>query len=119
MPPGAQLAGGALMRCATYPKRSIFDRIRESVDPGEFYRDRLPTMPHKRPRAGGWCDGGLCPFHDDRRAGSFRVNFESGAYTCYSCGAKGGDVVAFEAALAQAAPIDAARVIANEWGIEQ
>jgi DNA primase len=105
------------MRTNTYPKQSLFDRIRESVDAGEYFRDRLPTMPHKRPRAGGWCDGGLCPFHPDRRAGNFRVNIETGAFHCFSCEAKGGDVVAFESALAQAAPIDAARVIANEWGI--
>jgi DNA primase len=45
------------------------------------------------------------------------VNIETGAFHCFSCEAKGGDVVAFESALAQAAPLDAARVIANEWGI--
>jgi hypothetical protein len=98
---------------------SIFQRVRDAVDPGEYYRDRLPAMPPPGPSGDGWTDGGICPFHADRRAGSFRVNIESGAYTCYSCGAKGGDVVAFEAAIAQAAPIDAAREIANEWGIEQ
>jgi len=36
----------------------------------------------------------LCPFHDDRRP-SLRVNIRTGAFRCFSCGAKGGDIVAF------------------------
>ena len=38
---------------------------------------------------------GLCPFHEDRRPGSFVVNKASGAFRCFSCGAKGGDIIAF------------------------
>jgi DNA primase len=97
---------------------SVFRRVREGVDPLDYFRDRLPTMPTPRPTGDGWTCGGLCLFHDDKRFGSFRVNVQSGAYLCYACGAAGGDVVAFEAALMQAAPIDAARVLAREWGLE-
>lgn len=100
-------------------RESIFDRVRDAVDPGEYFNATLPTLPPMRPRRDGWTDGGLCPFHDDRRPGSFRVNVQTGAYRCFSCGAAGGDIVAFEAAILPAAPLTAAREIAREWGIVQ
>lgn len=37
----------------------------------------------------GWIDGGLCPFHDDKRAGSFYVHLPEGRFACFSCGARG------------------------------
>lgn len=36
----------------------------------------------------------LCPFHDDRHLGSFKVSARRNRYTCFSCGA-GGDSVEF------------------------
>ena len=39
----------------------------------------------------------VCPFHDDTRP-SLRINIETGAYRCMTCGAKGGDVLAFHRA---------------------
>lgn len=42
-----------------------------------------------------WVIGGLCPFHSDRRVGSFRLNLHTGAFRCFACGARGGDVIAF------------------------
>ena len=36
----------------------------------------------------------LCPFHDDRRPGSFVLNKRKNWWTCYSCG-KGGDAIHF------------------------
>lgn len=38
---------------------------------------------------------GLCPFHGDTRPGSFVINKASGAFKCFSCGASGGDLIAF------------------------
>jgi DNA primase len=97
---------------------SIFQKVRESVDPAAYYRDRLPEMPQKRPRPNGWLEGGLCPFHADKRPGSFHVNFETGAAHCFSCGAKAGGVVDFESLLTDADPLDAAIALAREWGLE-
>lgn len=34
-------------------------------------------------------NGGLCPFHDDNNPNSFFVNLDTGAFYCFSCGAKG------------------------------
>jgi DNA primase len=42
-----------------------------------------------------WKEAGICPFHDDRKAGSFRINVDNGAFKCFSCGAAGGDIIAF------------------------
>ncbi|MCB1762187.1 MAG: hypothetical protein KDI27_03485 [Gammaproteobacteria bacterium] len=69
------------------------DVLKAAVSPVAYYPPRLPTMPPPKQR--GWVDGGLCPFHEDRNRGSFRINLESGSYCCFSCGAKGGDIIDF------------------------
>ncbi|MEP6605586.1 MAG: CHC2 zinc finger domain-containing protein [Nitrosospira sp.] len=71
----------------------LLQEIKQYIPPAEFYRTELSAMPPLRKH--GWHDGGLCPFHDDKRTGSFHVNLETGAFKCFSCGAKGGDIVTF------------------------
>lgn len=66
-------------------------------------RSRLPAVLPYFERHGVHLSGrgawrsALCPFHDDKRP-SLRVNVDSGGYRCMSCGAKGGDIVAFHRA---------------------
>ena len=36
----------------------------------------------------------LCPFHDDKNP-SLRINIRNGAFKCFVCDAKGGDIIAF------------------------
>jgi DNA primase len=72
------------------------NHIKGTINPLGFYRHELPDAPLKKQ---GWNDGGLCPFHSDSNKGSFRVNTDTGAFKCYSCGTKGGDVIAFTMAL--------------------
>lgn len=36
-----------------------------------------------------------CPFHDDKTE-SLAVNSVHGCYKCHACGAKGGDIIAFQ-----------------------
>ncbi|MEK8088767.1 DUF7146 domain-containing protein [Thermithiobacillus plumbiphilus] len=69
--------------------------IKHQMDPRIYYTGELMDAPVLRWRGADWNDGGLCPFHADRRAGSFRVHLGSGAYHCFACGAKGGDLIAF------------------------
>lgn len=38
----------------------------------------------------------LCPFHDDRKP-SFSVNLKTGAFLCFSCGARGKSIIGFHA----------------------
>ena len=68
--------------------------IKACIPPVDFYRQELPTMPPPR-RDTVWVGGGLCPFHNDHRAGNFRVNLDTGAYVCFACGARGGDIIDF------------------------
>lgn len=61
--------------------------IMMALSPVSFYGAELsPWTPR---RAQGWVDGGLCLFHPDRRAGSFKINTNTGAFRCFSCGAAG------------------------------
>ena len=66
---------------------------KEAIAPSEFYTYELPTM--RSTSRTGWVSGGLCQFHDDNSPGSFHVNLHTGAYRCFSCGARGGDILAF------------------------
>jgi len=70
------------------------DLLKAAIPPADFYRQELPTMPPPR-RDSGWVSGGLCPFHDDRHTGNFRINLDTGAYLCFACDARGGDIIAF------------------------
>ena len=90
--------------------------IKSTVSPREFYRVELPGMPVPR-RRNGWTSGGLCPFHDDHHAGNFRINLDTGAFHCFACGARGGDIVAFTQARHGLTFPDAVAAIAGEWGI--
>lgn len=87
--------------------------IKHLLNPADFYRHELPEAKLKRP---GWNDGGLCPFHADNKAGSFRVNLTTGAYKCFACGAAGGDVVAFTMAYYGLQFTEALKKLAHDWG---
>lgn len=60
------------------------------------------------PRSAKWKTTS-CRFHDG--SDSMRVNTANGAWVCMSCGAKGGDVLAYELAVTGADFIDAAKAI--------
>jgi DNA primase len=108
----------AASRINKRPRTNVFKAVRDAIDPADYYHDRLPGMPVPKPGVCAWCCGGCCPFHDDRRPGNFRIHLQSGAFTCFSCGAKGGDVIAFEAKLTHASPIQAARALAERWRVD-
>lgn len=65
-----------------------------------FVREKLPS-PQKYFESEGlqfigngeWRTA-LCPFHDDHTP-SFRAKYDVGCFLCMSCGARGGDVLAF------------------------
>jgi DNA primase len=88
------------------------EQIKAAVPPGDFYRNELPGVVFKKH---GWNDGGLCPFHNDNKTGSFRVNLATGAYKCFACGAAGGDVIAFVMAAHGLSFADALGKLAADW----
>lgn len=81
------------MRTAVQLRREAAE-LKRAINPSRFFDAELrPERQWKR--AAGWVDGGLCPFHDDSHSGSFRVNLDTGGFLCFSCGAKGTDIIDF------------------------
>ncbi|MDY0331630.1 MAG: CHC2 zinc finger domain-containing protein [Thiomonas sp.] len=66
-----------------------FDRAR-LPDPLAYYAAELGFI-----SSGGVWRSALCPFHKDSHP-SLRVNTQTGAFKCMSCGAHGGDVLDFQ-----------------------
>ena len=57
------------------------------------------------------------PRRADRRAGSFSVNLNSGRWSDFAIGAKGGDPVSLAAYLSGLSQVDAARQLADMLGV--
>ena len=88
--------------------------IKQEISPLDFYTHELPDAVLIKDN---WNDGGLCPFHNDGKPGSFYVNLETGTYNCFSCGAKGGDVIAFTMAIYELSFFEALVKLSEEWGV--
>ena len=67
-----------------------FDRNRLPLV-ADYYR---PIFGELRFNASGWAQV-HCVFHEDGHA-SLSIHRERGAFRCFACGARGGDVLAFE-----------------------
>lgn len=88
--------------------------IKSRINPRDFYCTELPTAAIKKQ---GWNDGGICPFHADRNPGSFQVNAEHGAFKCFACGTKGGDIIDFTIERYRLSYRDALTKITEDWGL--
>lgn len=58
----------------------------------------------------------LCPFHNDRKLGSFLINPNKGIFKCFSCGI-GGDAIEFVSLYKKTSPLEAAAEIAFNKGL--
>jgi len=91
------------------------DHLKRSIQPYEFY---LREQNHSKfKRSGKWVEAGLCPFHNDRNTGSFYFDVETGAYTCFSCGKKGGDIISFTQSKYDLSFKEALSKLRKEWGV--
>ena len=90
------------------------DYIKRLVKPLDFYKNELPDVTLKKH---GWNDGGLCPFHTDNKIGSFRINCETGAYKCFSCGASGSDIIAYTMDLYGIKFTESLELLTRDWGL--
>jgi putative DNA primase/helicase len=88
--------------------------IKNSVYPFDFYGQKLPGASIKKQ---GWNDGDLCPFYTDKKPGSFRINTVTGAFTCFACGTKGGDIIAFTMTLHGLSFSEALYKLADDRGL--
>jgi DNA primase len=95
-------------------KRLDVDSLKSAIRPTEFYMLELAGMPN--PKQVRWNNGGLCPFHDDRKPNSFYVNVDTGAFKCFSCGSSGGDIISFIQLRHGLLFCEALQKLAKEWG---
>lgn len=96
-------------------KRLDADTVKRGISPVEFYQSELTKI--KPPRRFGWNDAGLCPFHADKHAGSFRIHTDTGAFRCFSCDAKGADIIAFVMLRHGLSFREALAKLAQDWGV--
>lgn len=76
-------------------------------DPATYYQERGLKL--TGPRSSHWRTA-PCAFHGSRK--TMRINIYSGAFVCMGgCGARGGDVVAYEMAVAGIDFVDAAKAL--------
>ena len=87
--------------------------VKAAINPRQFYQDRLPDLKS----GNGWVEGGLCPFHSDNHAGSFRVNLDTGAFRCFACDARGGDIIDFAQQQDHSSFPDTLKALAEEYGV--
>lgn len=92
--------------------------IKDQILVHDFYL-KEQALDRFKARSGGWVEAGLCPFHKDTNAGSFRINLENGAFTCFSCGAKGGDIISFAMKKYGHSFSQAIQQLAKEWGCHE
>ena len=92
------------------------DTIKYSIAPIDFFQNEL-TREFSPRQLIDWVDGGLCPFHDDQRVGSFKVNIGNGAFKCFSCGVSGGDIIAFRMKRDQLNFYSALMSLAEQYGV--
>lgn len=92
------------------------DSIKNKITPYDFYL-REQALDRFRSKSMQWAQAGLCPFHNDTTAGSFRINLQNGAYKCFSCGAKGYDILAFTKEKYNLSFAEVLEHVANEWGL--
>ncbi len=86
---------------------SKVDTLKQQLEPLAFYSKVLNGSLGKVTGKCWYVWNGLCPFHADKRAGSFCINTQTGAFKCFSCDASGGDVIAFHQIHSGLAFIDA------------
>ena len=97
--------------------RANFNALRRDERKRGFDRNRLPSVADYyqpifgdlRFNASGWAQV-RCTFHEDGHA-SLSIHCERGAFRCFTCGARGGDMLAFEMLRSGADFKSAARVL--------
>ncbi len=69
--------------------------LKQAIKPADYYSQVIGGSLGRHTGNGWHIWNGLCPFHVDKKPGSFYINRVTGAFKCFSCGAGGGDILAF------------------------
>lgn len=90
--------------------------IKDAITPHDFYM-REQNLSKYNNKSCLWVVAGLCPFHSDHKAGSFKINLKTGAYKCWSCGASGGDIIDFVQKRDHLDFFEALKSLTENWGV--
>ena len=91
------------------------NNFKRSISPYEFYLREQALSKFKR--SGKWAEAVFALFINDRNTGSFYFDIETGAYTCFSCGKKGGDIISFTQNKYDLTFKEALSKLRKEWGV--
>ena len=94
-----------------YQRKDFIERIRASADIVSTISDYTPL------KRSGRRYKALCPFHSEKTP-SFMVDQEKQLFHCFGCG-EGGDIFKFIMLHDKVEFMDAARILAARWGIEE
>ena len=78
-----------------YQHRLTAQIVKECIPPEDFYLREQNLEDLSFSNGKQWAIAGLCPFHADRQPGSFVIHPIAGAFHCFSCGHRGGDIIAY------------------------
>lgn len=92
----------------------ISNTVIKAVEDAAQIEDVIGDFLELKPKGTGFTC--LCPFHDDHRAGNFRVYPKGNCYICFACGAKGGAVDFLVKGQGMTFP-DAIRYLGKKYGI--
>lgn len=102
---------------STYQRHLDVAAIKRAINPYDFYLRELSLYSYGH-RSGSWLTAGLCPFHEDKKAGSFKINVDTGAFKCWSCNAKGGDIIKFLRQRDHLEFREALEMLSKQWGAQ-
>ena len=88
--------------------------IKKEVDPVAFWSLEIEDFKAKF-SGNGWSKAGLCPFHADKKAGSFFVS-NKGGFNCFVCGEKG-DMIEFVIKQSGCSFVEACKKIIHDFSI--
>ena len=97
------------------PKNLDAEMVKRAIAPSDYYQSALKKM--KPPKRYGWTEAGLCPFHHDTHVGSFRIDTQTGAFKCFACDAKGGNIIDFVMLREGLNFREALAKLAQDWGV--
>lgn len=89
--------------------------IKEKIPVKAFYEQEAPGLDFYGRSV--WARAGLCPFHADKSTGSFYIHKHAGAFNCYSCNAKGGDIISFTQKKYNLTFKEACQKLIKEWNL--
>lgn len=88
-------------------------QVKERINPADFYSYEGQEVATRGKDS--WKLAGLCPFHADRHVGSFYIHSDNGAFCCFSCNAKGGDIITFTQKKYEMTFKEAIKKLQSDW----